>query len=179
MHTLGSFNLLQERDWDIAILQLTSPETIERLRAGWAVLSGGNIQFAAASGTYVLAGCPRQSVVLGANALQAEWIAMFVGDYSGEVEDGRGEFDLVTSYPTDVYRQNGLQQSPPETVHGLSGTSVWQPSGQIAPREMWTAEAAMRVTGIQLSSVGGKYIRARSWAIASEMLHRHAQSTQP
>jgi hypothetical protein len=38
---------------------------------------------------------------------------------------------------------------------------------------MWTPEAAMKVTGIQLSSVGGKYIRARSWAVASEMLYRH------
>jgi hypothetical protein len=125
MHTLGSFNLLQEHNWDIAILQLTSPETVGRLRAAWTVLSGGNIQLPYQSETYALAGCPRKSVVLGAGALQAEWIAMFVGSYQKEVEDGRGEFDLVTTYPRYVYRQNGLQQDAPGTVHGLSGTSVW------------------------------------------------------
>lgn len=175
MHTLGSFNLLQERDWDIAILQITSPETVDRLRAGWTVLSGGNIQWTGGNGTYALAGCPRESVVLGASALQAEWIAMFVGSYEEEVENGRGEFDVITTYPRYVYRQNGLQQDAPDTVHGLSGTSVWQPSGKIDTGAMWTPEAAMRVTGIQLSSVGGKYIRARSWAIASEMLYRRGQ----
>jgi len=172
MHTLGSFNLLSEPTWDIAILQLSTPETVHRLRAGWTILSGRNIQWARGNGTYALAGCPTRSVVLGAGALHAEWIAMFVGEYPGEVEDGHGEFDLVTTYPRHVYRQNGLQQDAPQTIHGLSGTSVWQPSAQAVAAAMWTPESAMTIAGIQIRSVAGKYIRARSWAVASEIVRR-------
>lgn len=169
MHTLGSFNIRQEQHWDIAILQLTSAETVARLRAGWTVLSGRNIAWSDDSDTYALAGCPRRSVILAAGALNAEWVAMFVESYQGEVEEPKGEFDLITAYPNHVYRQNGLQQDAPETVHGLSGTSIWQPSRKVDG--LWTPEHAMKIVGIQLSSAPRRYIRARSWAVASAVLH--------
>lgn len=168
MHTLGSFHIRQELHWDIAILHLNSDETTDRLRAGWRVLSGQNIAWSNNSDTYVLAGCRRRSVTLGAGALKAQWVAMFVTSHYGDVEEGRGDFDLLTSYPTHVYGLDGLQQAPPESVHGLSGKSVWQPSGQV--EDLWSPEHAIKIAGIQLSSASGKYIRARSWGVASAIL---------
>jgi len=76
--------------------------------------------------------------------------------------------DLFLHYDKEATDINGEVIQTPE-LGGVSGASIWEyrepPAGQL-----WTAEAALKIIGIQSASLKDKYARAKRWEFVMEML---------
>lgn len=171
MDTFGSFDLRKEVRRDIAILHFNTSETARRAKANWRVLSGNDMNFSLEPGLMAIAGCPRERVKVRSGLLHAGWIAVFAEPFTGEEDPLAGEFglaqdfDLLSTYPTTVFRHDGTTTAAPSSIEALSGGSVWQLSGSV--EGIWTPQKALRVVGLQVNAVPSKYMRARSWKVVS------------
>ena len=175
--TFGSFDLRREVTHDIAILQFKHGDTVRRATENWRVLSAGDIELSLSSSLIAIAGCPCEMATPRNRMLHAGWITMFVERYTPKAEDEElaqdfglaQDLDFLTKYPDTVFRHDGSSTVAPKSVEGLSGGSVWQMTDSFSG--FWTPQKALRVVGLQVSAMPGRYERARSWKTVSAVYY--------
>jgi len=185
MHKLGTVQIRRERNWDLAILQLQTPEIVQRIRANWQILSGQDVDAGVPPGLTVSAGFPYELARVEGGKIHARWIAMFEPPYV-PLENERPEEselakpgDMLVRYPETVLQPDGSLVGAPRSLEALSGGSAWRVVPEVDG--IWTAQKALRVVGIQIGQARERsgearrrYVRVRSWKVISA-LHYHGQ----
>jgi len=181
LHTLGSLTVTRPTQayFDVAVIELHDPTTIERLLAGWRFLSLKNV--AMPSGTlrdsaFLLAGYPRSNLTP-----EGGWInngkvsGQFVSAYSQRIphvpantdQPVRPDIDLFCDYGHTATNFDGREINAP-SLPGASGASVWEISD--STKGIWKAESAARVVAVQSTYREGEYFRAKSWLAVAEVM---------
>jgi hypothetical protein len=190
MQTLGSFGLRRERQVDVAIFRLENPDVVARMRQGWNVLDGRDIEAGIGPGEMAVAGVPRTWTRVRTREkrgpqLVGGWIAAFLNPYvpAPDEDPSKGLYaypgDLLAKYPKKVVAfDESVVNEAPDSLEGLSGGSVWR----YAPVEQggfWAVQKAMQIVGIQISQENqsfGRFVRVRSWAAVSRVYY-HPETT--
>ena len=181
LHTLGSITIVRptQEYFDVAVIELQDPTTIERMLAGWRFLTLENV--AMPSGTlrdraFLLAGYPRSNLTP-----EGGWVnhgnisGQFVSAYSQRIphvptnadQPVRPDFDIFCDYGFTATNFDGREINAP-ALPGASGASVWEISD--STEGVWNAESAARVVAVQSTYREGEYFRAKSWLAVAKVM---------
>ncbi len=154
---------------DVAVIELLDEEFIERARSGWTFLNESNLAATDAQfENYLIAGYPDTTVTYeNATLRPSALFQLYTAPYVGEVDGGRGEFDLFFRYSREAGNTYGL---PKETPHlgGASGALVYGLADR--PPGIWSPESVLKIVGIEVAFVHSKYVRAKKWALLQHVL---------
>lgn len=175
--TLGSFDRhapLDDNRFDIMALEIFSEDVATKILAGWGVLHSRHV------GVPTLAPCPAFILSGYPNALARatdEWlIGTPVSIYTAILPEVPTNADQPTDPSVDQFY---LCDDSAETIQGrtltvpalegMSGGPVWQ-LREPGPDEAWAPETMLRLVGLISRYRVGEYARAKSWALAAQIL---------
>lgn len=175
--TLGSFDRhapTEDDQFDIMALEIFSAEVAVKVRAGWGVLESRHVGLCSpASGlSFILSGYPH-ALARGTD----EWlIGTPVSIYTAMLPAVPANADRPTDPGVDQFYLcddsaetiQGRAVSVP-ALQGMSGGPVWQ-LREPGPDEAWAPETLLRLVGLISRYRTGEYARAKSWAVAAQIL---------
>jgi hypothetical protein len=181
LYTLGSFTVLKpsEKHIDVAVVELKSPETVERLEANWKFLSLVNVaapSLITGDGAFFVSGYPGSLTKTQLGWTKGKLATAYTQRLpSPPIEAAQpviSGLDLFFDYGHDATSVTGASVKTPE-LPGVSGPSVWE----LRPvNGVWTPEGAIRVVGIQSAYIHSKYFRAKSWWAVAKVLEQVDQA---
>jgi hypothetical protein len=174
---IGPYNLYRpdDRDIDLAVVELRHPPSIERARASWTVLDLDRTTTASDQGWFVLSGYPsvrsrRAGGLLGSTLLSLHtWRLPEVP--AGAKPPIHPDLDLFFRFEGEA---EGLDGSTAEVPHlgGCSGGPVWE-YREPAGITFWTVEQCLSLVGVQSAfKPSSNYFRAKSRIYVREMIER-------
>lgn len=175
--TLGSFDRhapIEDDQFDIMALEIFSAEVAVKVRAGWGVLESRHVGLCSpAPGlSFILSGYPH-ALARGTD----EWlIGTPVSIYTAMLPAVPANADRPTDPGVDQFYLcddsaetiQGRAVSVP-ALEGMSGGPVWQ-LREPGPDEAWAPETLLRLVGLISRYRSGEYARAKSWAVAAQIL---------
>lgn len=167
LQTLGAHTLYRPREIhiDIAVLELLEHTIVEKLRAGWHVLTLANIAPCAEQATFVICGYPSCLVRRRGERLTGTLISAYTERFRGIPPNAKKpvdpNLDLFFHYDHSADDVFGNEIATPH-LGGTSGSSVWQYIEPPADR-FWSVDKSLKVVGIQAAFVEGEYARAVNW----------------
>lgn len=175
--SLGSCTLhrVDNMDLDLAILEIRSSETNQRLRAGWKTVTEANLAAPQRGVRSALCGYPAEYTTRRDDLLHGKLLTIYTAQLPELPESAEPPvneaFDLF--YLCDNSAEN-LFGGPGELprLGGTSGSSIWE-IGNVAETEPWTPERALRIVGVNRTYRPGKYFRGRPWWLVAKMLSQH------
>lgn len=177
LYTLGSFTVLKpnEKHIDVAVVELQSQETIERLEANWQFLSLENVaapSLVTGDGGFFVSGYPASLTNSDAGWTKGKLATAYTQRLPSAPPEAEQpvipEFDLFFDYSHNATSVTGKQIETPE-LPGVSGASIWELRSVPG---VWAPETATRVVGIQSAYVHSKYIRGKSWWAVAKVLEQ-------
>jgi hypothetical protein len=166
IYSLGSITVArpQKSSIDVAVMEMTSPETITRMREGWRFLGLRNIRAPHDRGVFVLSGFP---VALGSH-MNGKVLAPMATVYTERLLDVPTEAKIPVDPTLDLffhYDKEGVTLSnhpfTSPSLKGASGGSVWEYTP--VRGALWSPEAAVKVIGVQSAFLRDQYFRAKNW----------------
>lgn len=175
--TLGSFDRnapIEDDQFDVMALEIFSPDVAVKIRAGWGVLESRHAGLCSlAPGlSFILSGYPRALA-----RSTDEWlIGTPVSIYTAMLPEVPANADRPTDPGVDQFYLcdesaetiQGRAVSVP-ALEGMSGGPVWQ-LREPGPDEAWAPETLLRLVGLISRYRSGEYARAKSWAVAAQIL---------
>ena len=170
---LGHARVHYTRDtdaYDVGVIELLDETFLRLVRSGWHFLGPSNVaEPGPADQRYVVAGYPRSTVTYeDATLTPSSLTQIYTVPYDEEVEGSRGEFDLFLRYRSKAESISGLPMQTPRLC-GVSGASVYALLPKVAS-QVWAPEKLLKIAGIQVSAVHGKYVRAKTWNLVSHVI---------
>lgn len=175
LHGIGPYHLFlpDNRDVDLAIVELRDPLSIERARSSWKILGLANAGVASNEGWFVLTGYPsiksrRVGGLLGSTLLSLH--SWRLPDIPVEAEQPvHSDLDLFFRFENEAERLDGEMAAIPH-LGGCSGGAIWEyrePDGM----KFWTPEQCLHLVGVQSGfKPKAGYFRAKSWAYVHAMM---------
>jgi hypothetical protein len=154
---------------DVAVIELLDPDFVARVRDGWTILDGSNVEVAdAAAENYLIAGYPDATVKYeNAMLTPSALMQLYTAPYDGEIVGDRGDFDLFFRYGEAAGNTYGFKKDTPH-LGGASGALVFALGAR--PAGVWSPEAVLKVVGVQVSFIHSKYVRAKKWGLVEHVL---------
>lgn len=154
---------------DVAVIELLDHEFIDRARSGWTFLGESNLADPAQPfENYLISGYPDATVIYENTTLRpATLTQIYTAPYLGEVDGELGEFDLFFRYGREAGNTHGFSKETPH-LGGISGALVYGLADR--PSGVWSPEAVLKIVGVQVSFVHGKYVRAKKWQLLQQVL---------
>jgi hypothetical protein len=172
--TLGNVERIEplEEHLDAAVLVVMSEQTASILRAGWRPVTLSAVAAPSASGDFVLSGFPADLTSNTPEYLRGKMLSI----YTDRLPAVPGNADSPVLPSIDLFflcddssvTLDGKPQELPR-LQGTSGAGVWQVVAP-PPGELWTAERALRLVGVQATYRKGQYFRAKSWTLVAQVL---------
>ena len=154
---------------DVAVIEPLDSDFVQRVRAGWTILDETNLAIPGSSAeNHLIAGYPDATVkyenaVLTPSAL----MQLYTTPYEGEVVGARTDFDLFFRYGEAAGNTYGFKKNTPH-LGGASGALVFAIGSR--PVGIWSPAIVLKVVGIQVAFVHGKYVRAKKWSLVEHVL---------
>ncbi|MER9732772.1 hypothetical protein [Mesorhizobium sp. M0217] len=182
LHGIGPYFLHRpdNRDIDIAIVELRHQPSIDRARSSWKILEFGNTATASEEGWFVLTGYPsikskRVGGLLGSSLLSLH--SRRLTEVPPEAEQPvHPDLDLFFEFAKEAENLDGTTGDVPH-LGGCSGGPIWE---YLEPQGMgfWTPEQCLRLVGVQSAfNPSAGYFRAKSGIyvrfMIDELVSRH------
>lgn len=172
--TLGNITIhhpKEKDEFDVAVVRLEDDDFCDRISKGWRFLEPHNVSATSlASSDYIVAGYPTVTVEKKVGLLVPQALMqLYTGPYDGPVEGGRSNLDIFLRYSRNAEGAYGDTKPTPD-LSGISGASVWNIDTK--PNGLWAPESILKIVGVQVSFKHSSYLRAKSWALVSEVVCR-------
>lgn len=180
LHTLGPVVFYAPVDdrLDVAVIELRDAGLVKQLQRHWRFLTLAHVAAPAQEardGSIVLAGYPKppsankngwtpEGQVRGRFLFARTQRIPTTPNNADAIVDGRHFFCDYEAAGT--LRDGTVVPSPP--LPGVSGASVWE--RQPAVEGVWSAEAALRVIGVENSLIAGHHFRVTHWSVVADVL---------
>jgi hypothetical protein len=164
--TWGSVGFLTPKSsdaWDVAIVELEYPDTIEAFRKNYRVLTLDRIAMPALGATHILAGYPAEGTTATAdeiNQIPFAYYTEMMEQHPADAEFPNPAWDLFFRLDRKGELFSGDVHDVPE-LQGASGCVIWELSEYDGP--LWTPQKALRAVGVQRSAKPGHWFRASNW----------------
>lgn len=172
VHNIGSYIKVRpkQQHYDVALFQLTSPETIAKLKAGWECLTLAQIAKPLAGEYVTVAGCPIRESDHSSYFVRGKFFKItsnLLPQAPTNLERPADPNELFIAYAGEAQLPNGKTTKTPDLT-GVSGASIWQ-HREPGPGEVWSGRANYRCVGVQ-HAVSPSYIWAWHWNVVAECL---------
>ncbi|RWO37516.1 MAG: serine protease [Mesorhizobium sp.] len=152
-------------DIDVAVVEITSSESIEGIKANWNFLTLDNVDVSASTNSVWVVGYPVSRVSIKGKRLVAEPLTLLterMGEVPAEalppVHEG---LDIFYTYARSAHLLWKGEAVTPE-LYGVSGAAIWDVSRQL-PTGLWLPERFAKMVAIQSAFMHSGYLRAKSW----------------
>lgn len=173
--TWGSVGFLAPKSsdaWDVAIVELEYPETIEAFRKNYRCLTLDQVALPTQGATHILAGFPAELTSATEDAINQTPFAYYtemLEEHPSDAEHPNPAWDLFFKLDRTGELFSGAVHDVP-ALHGASGCVIWELSDYAGP--LWTPLRAVRAVGVQRSAKPGHWIRASNWlAVVPQLAH--------
>ncbi|MBN8995422.1 MAG: trypsin-like peptidase domain-containing protein [Rhizobiales bacterium] len=160
-------------DVDIAILEVTNPESVREIKANWNFLTLENVDVSASATNVWIVGYPGKNYSIVGKRLVAEPVTVLTERLRETPKAARQPvhqgLDLFYAYGKSAHLL-GKGDAPTPELQGMSGTAIWDVSSQPHPGELWLPERFAKMIGVQVAFLHGDYARAKSWLAVARSL---------
>jgi hypothetical protein len=180
LSTLGPLDVVRPKDldeleFDVIAIILTSPSSRETFAKGWTVLdpSIGMSPLSNNDRDVLVVGYPSVSFVRDGFLIQSPPPLVIETKRLLEVpmqaaKPIAADLDLFFDHSASGCKIH-IEKGEPPHPGGMSGCSIWQ----FAPdkkQSVWLPKNSLRLIGIQSSAIPGNFLRGKSWDFVAELL---------
>jgi len=156
--------------WDVAIVEIEYPETIEAFRRNYRTLSLDQIAMPTSGATHILAGFPSELTNGTAEEINQTPFAYYtemLEEHPSDTEFPNAAWDVFFRLDRDGELFTGEIHDMP-ALEGSSGCVIWELRDYDGP--LWTPQRALRAIGVQRSAKTGHWFRASNWLAVVPLL---------
>jgi hypothetical protein len=185
--TAGAITVTAIEKYDVALLRLDDPATIETLRAGWRFLGPSNFwpEVELRQALFVLFGYPNASCPREGSNMKGIPLPLVTKPFEGDADGFKYEtyderVDLLLTHDKEFVDANGATGTLPP-LQGMSGCSLWavsqpwEPAAHAPPTgKIWAPGQDARVIAVQTSVKTGEWVRCKRWWTVQKILNHLA-----
>ena len=175
--TLGEFDLYLPQDtafadFDVAVVHLKSDSVLSKLANNWRFVGEQHVKLPSQQGTFVVAGFPGELSNSSEVTLSTQPMTVFSQRMTETPPNARPPVNMAVDmffYLDKAGTTAGGKEQKIPSFPGMSGASVWQYHSDEA-QPVWSAEACLKVGGVQASALKDQFFRAKQWSAVMVLL---------
>jgi len=162
----------ENRDIDVAVLELKDQLFIKEVFANWVCLSDENVDTSEDNedDEYLVAGHPFRNVYPDGNKLIPKSLfQLYTSQYKGSVEKGKDETDLFMKH-SKIAKNADNQIIETIDMEGVSGSPVWK----LIPSTsgIWAPIRNLQLSAVECAFKANSYIRGKKWSVVEEIISK-------